>query len=58
MFKMFEEKYNEKKKEKLFSVSKDNFDKCVIKKVTELYKENEENMISILNKNIESNNHK
>ena len=54
---MFEEKYNEKKKEKLFSVSKENFDKCVIKKVTELYKEIEENMILILKENIESNNH-
>ena len=57
MFKMFEEKYNEKKKEKLFSISKDNFDKCLIKKVTELYKEKEENMVSILRENSKKNNH-
>ena len=57
MFKMFEEKYNKKEKEKLFSVSKDNFDKCVIKKVTELYKEKEENMKLILKENWKNNNH-
>ena len=44
MFKMFEEKYKEKNKEKLFCVSKDEFDKCAIKKVTELYKQKDENI--------------
>ena len=45
MFKMFEDKYKEKNKEKLFSISDDNFDKCVVNKVIELYNRTKEEII-------------
>ena len=45
MFKMFEDKYKEKNKEKLFSISDDNFDKCVVNKVIELYNQTKEKII-------------
>lgn len=45
MFKMFEDKYKEKNKGKLFSISADNFDKCVVNKVTELYNQIKEEII-------------
>ena len=45
MFNMFEEKYNSKIKNNLFSLSDKNLDKCIIEKVSELYAKKEEEIL-------------
>ena len=48
MFNMFEEKYNSKIKNNLFSLSDKNLDKCIIEKVSELYAKKEEEILNQL----------
>ena len=48
MFNMFEDKYNSKNKNNLFSLSDKNLDKCIIEKVSELYAKKEEEILNQL----------
>ena len=51
MFKMFEDKYKAKNKDKLFSTSKEKLNECIVNKISEIYlKEQKEilNKLSII----------
>ena len=48
MFKMFEDKYNSKNKNKLFSMPKEDLVNCIIQKVSQLYSQEEEEILKNL----------
>ena len=51
MFKMFEDKYKAKNKDNLFSTSKEKLNECIIKKISEIYLREQEEILNKLSIN-------